>query len=369
MAARSLLRVARVSVLCALSCVTARDAWAIKLEADKDIYVDIKALIQPQLQLTDDAQANPEFLTDFFLRRTRIILDGEVSKYVSFFFDTDQPNWGKGGKWSDVPFYVQDAFGTFNIHEAFKIDAGMLLTPFVHQARQSAGNLHTLDYHAAMIKYPDGSNKVWRDMGAEIRGIFAAKMLDYRVMVSNGVPGTSDHIPRFSGRLALNFFDPEDGFFLGGTYLGKKKVLALGVAGDVQPEGFGGNLTTDERLKPYVATGGDLYWDIPLGKDRVSGQVDFVYYGANDNPQGGWGFLGDVGYAFDKLEPLVSADFYRPNGASSFKDTMFGLHVGLNYWLLGHNANIKADLGYVKDAGRVIERAARVLTLQTQILL
>ena len=42
--------------------------------------------------------------------------------------------------------------------------------------------------------------------------------------------------PRFSGRLAFNFFDAEEGFFLGGTYLGKKKILSLGFAYDAHSE-------------------------------------------------------------------------------------------------------------------------------------
>jgi len=343
----------------------AGNAHAIKLQADKDIYVDIRCLLQPQFQLVDDRSLDPKFSTDFFLRRSRLILDGQVSKYVGFFFDTDMPNWGKGGKWTDVPFIVQDAVATFNIHEAFKIDAGMLIVPFVHQFRQSAANLHTLDYHSALAKYPEGSNKTWRDMGAEVRGLLFDKHFDYRLMVSNGVDSTEDDIPRFSGRLAYNVFDAEEGFFLGGTYLGKKKVLSIGGAFDIQPQAI--TASADSRL--YAAGGGDIFLDYPVGKDRVSGQLDVMYYGARDNPAEGWGFLFDFGYAFDKIEPVIAVDYYMPDGADTFTNMMFGAHVGLNYWLLGHNANIKADLGFVKDAGRGFERAAEILTLQTQVLL
>ena len=219
--------------------VPAGPAGAVKIEASEDVFVDVRYLLQPHVVLSNDPAASPAFTSDFYIRRSRIILGGQVSPFVSFFMETDMPNWGKGGDWSNPTFFVQDALVSFDVHEAFKVSVGMLLIPFVHHAKQGATSLHTLDYHGGMVRYPAG--KVWRDNGVEFRGILAGGRLDYRVAITNGVTGTPHDIPRFSGRLALNLADAESGLFYGGTYLGKKKVVSFGAAFDVQPEAFGGS--------------------------------------------------------------------------------------------------------------------------------
>lgn len=328
------------------------------------VELEVHYLLQTQATLGNDPDAGQGLEPDFFIRRSRIILKGRASRWISFFMETDQPNWGKGGDWQDVPFFVQDAFFSANLHRALIIDAGMLLVPFVHQARQGAANLLTLDYHSALIRYPAGSHKVWRDGGVEVRGLVGP--LDYRVALTRGV-GASDR-PRVSGRLAYNLLDPEEGFFLGGTYLGAKRVLSLGLAADGQQDAFG-----DDRH--YLALGADLFVDLPLGRRRLSGQIDVVSYRGDENVDGGaggWartnagtGLLLDLGLAFGPLEPLLALDWFRPRGAAALRDQLLGLHAGLSWWVQGHTFNIKLDLGLVKPEGQ--ERAAPTLLLQAQL--
>jgi hypothetical protein len=336
-------------------------AHAVKLEASEDVYVNVRFLVQPWVQLDNDPLTDPALETNFYLRRTRLILLGQVSPYVSFFMETDQPNWGKDGDWSPELF-IQDAFVSFDLHEAFHVATGLLLIPFVHQTRQGATSLHTLDYHSALVRYPAGSHLVWRDPGVEIRGLVANKHLDYKVAITEGVPGTEHDVPRFSGRLQANLFDAEEKFFYGGTYLGKKKILSAGVAFDVQPEAFGDD--------PYYAFGGDIFLDMPVGdRNRISGQLDVVYYGGVGNPMAGFGTMFDFGVGIGKIEPIIALDWFMPRGASTFTDHYFGPHAGVNWWIKGHNVNIKFDFGLIKAEGRDFRDASRVWTIQTQLLL
>ena len=352
----------------------ARPAKAVTLEVAPDYFVKLHYLLQPWVQLTNDPNGAVDLKSDFFIRRSRIILSGQVSRWVKFFMETDSPNWGKDGNW-DPNFFVQDAWVEFDIAPEFKINLGMLLIPFVHQARQGATTLHTLDYHGGMVKYPAGSHQVWRDVGVEFRGVIA-DALDYRIAITNGVADplltSGQDVPRFSGRVAWNFFEPEPDYFYAGTYLGKKKVLALGLAFDLQPDVVNG---TDL----YYAFGADLFWDIPMGGERVSGQAAFVYYngyGAKDAAGNavtldatGMGLLFDIGYAIGPWEPMIAIDWFRPtDDANDLKDQHLELHLGLAYWLTGHNANIKRDLGLVKAPGLDFGDASRVVTLQTQLL-
>ncbi|MBI5480373.1 MAG: hypothetical protein HY906_16035 [Deltaproteobacteria bacterium] len=187
------------------------------------------------------------------------------------------------------------------------------------------------------------------------------------------VNAATGECPRFSGRVAYNFFDAEEGFFLAGTYLGAKKVLSLGFAYDVQPGVYGAH----DNQHQYWGLGGDIYLDLPMGRNRVSGQLDFVAYGGDTNPTRGKGFLFDLGYAIGKIEPLVAIDWYRVDSfldstgaaVNGFKKDLFGHHVGLNWWFQGHKANLKLDYGQIKSPGFSFGHSASVVTLQTQLYL
>jgi hypothetical protein len=359
----------------------ATPAGAVKLSAKEDIWLDLHLLVQPWMQLRHDpAAAERSFGNDFYLRRLRLIAGGQLTRWVSFFVETDQPNWGKGGDWSKPGFFVQDAYVSFDVHQAFKVVAGLVLIPFVHNAAQGATSLHTLDYHSELVKYPTGSHIIWRDVGVVVRGLVARQRLDYRVGITRGVAdgyevikadpanpasvavkSRTRSVPRFSGRVAFNLFDAEDGFFLAGTYLGNKKVVSVGAAFDVQP-GVWGESTA------YYGFGGDLFVDLPLAKNRrLSGQVNVVTYGAKSNPERGLGLLFDLGVAFGRWEPVVALDWYRWNKATSFADQSLGLHAGLNWWMLGHNVNLKLDLGLLKPPGTTMSKPQTVGTLQTQL--
>ncbi len=344
-----------------LAVASVAPAHAVKLEASDDVYVNIRLLTQPWVQFENDPLVDPALQTHFFLRRTRIILAGQVSPYVSFFVETDQPNWGKEGDWTPE-FFIQDAYVSFDLHEAFHVATGLLLIPFVHHARQGATSLHTLDYHAALVRYPGGSHLVWRDPGVEIRGLVANQHLDYRVAITEGVPGNEHDVPRFSGRLQVNVFDAEEAFFYAGTYHGKKKILSAGVAFDVQPEAFGDD--------PYYAFGGDVFLDMPVNDlIRLSGQLDVVYYGGSGHPAGGFGSLFDFGVAIGKIEPIIAVDWFMPRGAGSFTDHYFGTHAGVNWWIKNHAVSVKFDFGLIKAEGRTFPDTQRIWTIQTQLLL
>jgi hypothetical protein len=123
-----------------------------------------------------------------FLRRGRLIVSGEVMKGLTFFVDTDQPNWGKGGNWSGA-LIVQDAFGSYEVARELTVDAGFMLVPFTHNSVEGAGSLHALDYHLAMLHYPPGVGPALRDGGVQVRGLAFSDRLHYRVGIFEGVRG------------------------------------------------------------------------------------------------------------------------------------------------------------------------------------
>jgi len=366
---------------------TGNASAAVKLTmpGSDDIFVNVGLLLQPWYQLTGPLGAGSTS-NEFFIRRARPMLFGQITKWVSFFFETDNANWGKGPNgWGSSDFFVQDAVISFDLHPAFHLMAGMILPPFVHTSLQGATSLHTLEYHTALIRFPAGATKVWRDVGVGVRGVVAGGHLEYRASMTQGVPdgyvyqaadaakGTpalsysTKSIPRFTGRVSYNFFDNEDSLFYGGLYHGKKKILSIGLAGDVQPRAFG--KSGQGNLNNYFAVGGDVFVDLPIGKNELAGQLSVAYYGGDENKTGGLALAFDLGYVIGRWEPLVSLDWYRKTNAADF-DTghLLGAHVGLNYWWKGHNVNIKLDLGVVKDVGVKFGDAVFQATLQPQLL-
>ena len=339
---------------------------------DESTYAKIALLLQAWSAFTDGGAPDPDSLdTDFYLRRMRVMLFGQLNDRVNFFFETDNPNFGKQGDFSSRTF-VQDAWVEFNLHGALQIDVGMLLVPFSHHGMQGATSLHSLDYHSGLIRYPAGSHVVWRDFGVMARGLFFQDRIEYRLAILNGVHGGTDDPrnpndwPRLTARLTFNLFDAEGGpgtggFFYDGLYLSKteagvvstKKVLSLGVSADWQKDL---NVDLDatgavQKRHDYFALAADLFWDLPLdsgGRLGLSGQVDFFYYDHGEE-YSGYGLLSELGLRYDRFEILFCLDWFESD-RSDEGDLLF-VYGGFNFWWLGHSTSIKLQAGESKQAG------------------
>jgi hypothetical protein len=389
-----------------------RPASAIKVAGDEDTNIALNYLLQPWGQFTYDKDHSTKTTDDIFVRRSRLIVQGQITKWVSYFMETEQANWGKGGDWSaSAAMFVQDAFVRFNFSQHFMLSVGMLLPAFARNFFTSAAAMHIMDYHSALAKYPSvgatATSPAWRDMGVQLSGLFAKQKLEYRLSLTNGQSerlwsGIRDDMddttrtPRVTGRVSYNFFDPEVGFFPAGTYLGKKKVLSVGVAFDAQRNGvaFHSNKTATANpltgMANYYGIAGDVFWDLPLGRNRFTGALGWLYYGGSgkdrvgtattdsdaDNPTAGTGVYLDVGYAIGKWEPMLSFDYFSPKSGETFDDQFVGIHPALAFWGLGHNANVKLDFGILKygkldtaaqQGPRAFGHSVLQVTVQTQL--
>jgi hypothetical protein len=294
--------------------------------------------------------------------------------------ETDNPNFGKNGDWSGNSF-IQDAFVEFNMGKPLKVDVGMLLLPFAHMSFQSATSLLTMDYHGGMIKY--STSKVWRDAGIMVRGSVANDKLDYRLAITNGVEnqfgsyladdGTGTMVetpyaealnpadlPRVTARVNFNAFDTEDGpgaggFYYDGIYLkenenGKlisaKKVLSFGAAVDYQANAL---YDADGETTRWMGVAADAFWDLPMGdkKHSLNGQVDFFMYNMGDgHAQNGMGVFGDIGYRVHRVQPLVSVEWFDWTEGDDLD--WISAYGGVNWWYMGHTANVKLQAGGTK---------------------
>ncbi|HYP99636.1 MAG TPA: hypothetical protein VER96_13270 [Polyangiaceae bacterium] len=316
-------------------------------------------LLQPQYEaLGSTNAAHTGTSNNLFLRRTRLLVGGTLFKTFEYFFDTDAPNLFRGATAFDMGvasgaktsqgIVVQDAIATWKAYEdMIKFDAGYMLTPGAHNALQGAGTLLGLDYFANSFRHTDVFNAqtapVGRDAGVEVRGLLLDNHIEYRAGLFQGLrkPGTAppmgggtgevsgQNMFRFAGRIQINLLDAETGFFYAGTYLGKKKILSVGGALDMQ--------------SGYHHWAVDGFADLPAGPGTLTAQVNFSKWNGNTFVALAkqTALMAEAGYRIDGIGIAPIAKFELQDfGNSDASETRVG--GGLGWFPYGHNINLKA---------------------------
>ena len=138
---------------------------------------------------------------------------------IKFMFNTEY-----NGAGNDVD--VLDAVAQFEFSDKFNIWVGRFLPP------SDRANLYGPYYSHHWAVYTDGVQDGYpfifqgRDNGAMYWGQFG------KVKVSagafDGASATGDDTLLGAGRVQVDFWDPETGYYLNGTYYGDKNLLAIG---------------------------------------------------------------------------------------------------------------------------------------------
>jgi hypothetical protein len=166
----------------------------------------------------------------FALDTIRLYLNGAVTDTIKFTFNTEYDGSGKN------TVEVLDAIGRFEFSDAFNIWAGRLLPP------SDRANLYGPYYANDWAPYADGVADFYpdvytgRDNGVAYWGQFGILKVQVGVFdgesLNSAVADTSKLLT--AGRLTLDFWDAEPGYYFNGTYYGEKDLLAFGVAGQNQ---------------------------------------------------------------------------------------------------------------------------------------
>ena len=257
------IRCASIAAIVLLAATRAGAQVEIKVNDDVNFKLGVLGQFQADTIGDPTTDTNTENL---FVRRLRLMFGGQVAKGVTFFVETDSPNLGKTlatGKNIPSTMIVQDAYAEFAAGKAFAIDAGLMFIPFSRNSLQSAATLLPIDYGAYTFSQSAVTqSSTGRDTGFQAKGYLLADRLEYRIGAFQGArDAASDNGFRYAGRLQYDFLDTETGFFYTGTYLGKKKVLAVGAAFDAQQH--------------YHAYDADAFLDYPAGPGAFTGQIDY----------------------------------------------------------------------------------------------
>jgi hypothetical protein len=347
-----------LSIACAFILLAAVPARAqVIITVSNDVYMKFGVLGQFQGDMVDDPKADDQ-TKNLFVRRLRLLFGGQVAKDVTFFVETDAPNLGRtlsSGKNITPSVVVQDAYAEFGAADRFSLDAGLMFVPFSRNSLQSAATLLPIDYGAyTFAQSGPTQSSTGRDTGVQAKGYLLGHHVEYRVGAFQGVRDAPSHNAfRYVGRLQYEVFDTETGFFYTGTYLGQKKILALGVAFDAQ--------------KDYRGYDVDAFADFPLGRGAITGQMDFNRFDGATT-LGGLPKQNDVfvelGYLIHalKLTPVVQFVHRAVVDVSTGDEKRTS--VGVSYWWDGHHANVKAAYTRLDSASLASQNE---WTLQLQV--
>jgi hypothetical protein len=349
--------VAALCVLVSLLSAATRAAAQIVVKAGDEVSLKLGILGQFEGDTVDDPATSGNS-NNLFVRRLRLMFGGQVAKNVTFFVETDAPNLGKtlpGGKNIPGTLLLQDAYAEVKANEAFAVDAGLMFIPFSRNLLQSAASLLPIDYGAYTYSQSGPTqSSTGRDTGFQAKGYFLADHLEYRIGVFQGSRDTASHRAfRYAGRVQYNLLDPEVGFFYSGTYLAKKKIVAIGAAFDTQDD--------------YHAYDADVFVDHPVGPGALTGQFDYNRFDGGTTlltlPKQD-DFLLELGYLVSaaKLTPFLQITHRNIVGVTAGDETRTS--IGASYWWAGLNANVKAAYGRIDPSGASTQHE---LTIQLQI--
>ena len=246
-------------VFCTLLIPTIAQGQAI-IKVNDNVNFRLGVLLQGWADATQDPSTQ-DYIQQIFLRRMRILLGGQISPNVSFFFETDNPNLGRTPKVLNTGFITQDAFVEWKPmgKNSFIIDGGLFLPALCRNCIESAASLLSLDYGTwSFLESAVTQSSVGRDTGIQAKGYLMGNKLEYRAGVFNGFrqpaaagEGPASNPMRFTGRLSYNPWDTEIGYVYPGMYFGNKKVLQ-----------FGGGFDHQEN---YNALTADAFLSLPMG--------------------------------------------------------------------------------------------------------
>ncbi|GAB4220759.1 MAG: selenite/tellurite reduction operon porin ExtI [Spirochaetota bacterium] len=351
-----------------------------KLTFGDDQYLELHYLLQVQAYslYKDGGTESDYWAKDFQIRRSRVIVKGQAAQGVEFFMETDAPKQ-EGGNSTNL--FTQDAYIDFTIAKELKIAFGHILLPFMHHDRQSAVTLLCADYTAAVV--PVGGN-VWRDTGIEFRGLLANGLVDYRIGVFDGKDRDAsvtpvinkNDMPRFTGRIQVNLKDAEEGFFYSGNYLGKKSIISFGAGLDYQQDVY----NAGTKAKDYTAWTVDVYFDHPVAANNVL-TLQGAYVDVKNTPfasvtVGGTPvypekmkmYFAEGGFLINGTWQPVARYYYKKVELSGVDGKISEVAGGLNYYIKGHNANIKVEYAQqLKD--EIDDFKNKQVTIQCQIFI
>jgi hypothetical protein len=227
---------------------------------------------------------------------------------------------------------IEDAIISFDIADEFHVWGGHLLVP-VDRANAS-GPFFMIPWNypgffagvSAPMEGPSGRNNgmvIWGDL-------MAGKLTYLAGVFDNAAVGTS---PLYSGRLRLDLWDAEGGFWGNASFFGDKDILSIGVGGQYMKHGS----TTMAGDKDWTDVNADVLVEKKLGGGSfVTGEGAYYHFNVND------GNISDMFYLLaayatptigvGSIQPMARFQYEKVKG-TDFKP--WNIDIGVSYLIKG----------------------------------
>ncbi len=367
----------------------------VKLNDDGSKY--IRFIMWHQIWATtnnlSDKEANLQ--GSFSIRRSRFLAYAQISpKFLILTHfglnSLNQDNLTALGSDGNAPqLFLHGAWGELKINENIYVGGGLhYWKGLTRSANQSTLNFMTLDQSRPFTSWHSLgiTDQFARHLGMYVKG--APGKFEYRFAVNtpmrNPLGAGKDYSAAFyvdagaqspltytgastldesghakgntiiEGYVKYNLFDKESTKlpYYVGTYMGSKKVLAIGTGFFMHPNGMYNADTQQHSSVRHFAV--DAFLDMPVSSGAVNAYASFQKFDYGENYISRWAgtgtsLYGQLGYYISgtKTMPYVA---YSSSNFDGAVDPVTSLNVGMNYFINGHNAKITAEYHHiVKD--------------------
>ncbi len=301
--------------------------------ADISPTISVGAGMRTSFDVT--APDNGKKVEDFNLDSIRLYVSGTVTDQISFMFNTEYNGSPPVGNNS---VDVLDAAAQFHYSDQLNIWAGRFLPP------SDRANMYGPYYANQWGVYNDGvqdgypSTATGRDNGVMYWGQFGMLKASAGAFDVPSTVGTSNKV--YAGRLQLDLWDPEAGYYLNGTYYGDKDLLALGAA--AQTSDANKAFSLDFLLEKKLPNAGVISVESEFARYQ-----NFGGYSADAQTSHGWYGLTSylfptvVGIGkFQVLAKYAEAKYDLLPGFVATDDTQKTQDFELNYVIKQFNARV-----------------------------
>ncbi|MDI1309353.1 MAG: porin [Methylotenera sp.] len=369
---KSLLATA-VSSMLLLPAMSAQAGGTISFGDDKSVSVGFG--MRGGYSSVEDAAADGSRSNDFALESARLYLSGSFNKYIKGMLNTEKSN---GESWEIIDANVQ-----LQMTPEIAIWAGRFLSP--SDRANMAGPYYSMGggywsniasrygWNGGIIGRDEGvaivgsamDNKIGYSFGAfEGQNIFRFSGVNAQSQSSTAAKATNaDDKLMYAGRLQVDFWDAEPGYYGTGNYFGAADILAIGIAGRQKSDGAI-SLTKAGDYSSYSVDFLMEKKDVGLG--TVSAEAAYYDYDTDDvflSEQGkaysaGAAYLFNQAVGWGKFMPFARYQKFESDATTA--DTTKKWEIGTNYVIAPYNALLTAAYSDTKVSGSDSNNAINV---------
>jgi hypothetical protein len=367
-----------VAMACGLGAQLANAGATISFGEDK--YVSVGFGFISSYLSQSNAAANSDRSHDFQLNSTRLYVNASLNKYIKGMLTTEKSGAGGGGS-TDASSNMEiiDANVQFQLAPEVSIWAGRFLSP--SDRANMAGPYYSggggywasiasrYGWNGGVIGRDDGVAAVTSFMDDHVSVSFGAfngknifRFSNVGAQAYESASSSSNRNLMYAGRVQVDFWDAEPGYYGTGNYYGAKDILAIGVSGKFKKDGAvsATNLTGD--YKTYSVD--FLLEKKDVGPGTVSVEAAYYYYDTDNVflAEQGHAYYGSLGYLFQdpvgwgKFMPVMRYQRFNADGLTSSASVNTStsadtkrFEIGSNYVIAPYNAMISAFYGHQEN--------------------